>query len=201
MRTSRESVDDNEAHHLRLLLNEVFGEENLVAAVVWQKRDTPANDAKGLSVTHEYILVYQRSEAFGRNLLPRSDEQIENYKNPDNDPRGPWTRTSFIRKEVRPDRLYEVKNRAGRVRVPPPGTSWRVVPSLTSRDFEVLDSGQPREILDLFSDATSAASVALLVDGSGSMRLGAAHEASQQISEAVLNSLDASRDDLRLHYG
>lgn len=122
------SVDDNEAHHLRLLLNEVFGEENLVAAVVWQKRDTPANDAKGLSVTHEYILVYQRSEAFGRNLLPRSDEQIENYKNPDNDPRGPWTRTSLIRKEVRPDRLYEVKNRAGRVRVPPPGTSWRVAP-------------------------------------------------------------------------
>jgi VWFA-related protein len=74
----------------------------------------------------------------------------------------------------------------------------RVVPSLTSHDFEVLDGGQPRQILDLFSEQTAPASVALLIDGSGSMRIGAANEASRQISEAVLNSMDAQRDDAAL---
>lgn len=122
------SIDDREAHHLRVLLDELFGEANHAATIAWQKRDTPANDARGISVTHEYVLVYRRSEAFARNLLPRSDDQLANYKNPDGDPRGPWTRTSLIRKEERAGRRYAVKNPQGRERVPPAGTSWRVPP-------------------------------------------------------------------------
>jgi len=122
------SIDDHEVHHLRMLLNEVFGEENYYATIAWQKKDTPSNDAKGISVTHEYVVIYQRSDAFTRNLLPRTEDQLANYKNPDNDPRGPWTRTTLIRKEVRPERLFPVKNPKGRDRTPPPGTSWRIPP-------------------------------------------------------------------------
>ncbi len=122
------SIDDNEVHTLRTVLDELFGEENFVATFAWQKRDTPANDAKGVSVTHEYVVMYRRGEEFARNLLPRGEEQLQNYKNPDADPRGPWTRTSLIRKEHREGRDFPLRNPAGRERRPPPGTSWRGPP-------------------------------------------------------------------------
>ncbi len=122
------SIDDHEVHHLRMLLNEVFGEENLVATLAWQKKDSPSNDAKGISTTHEYVIIYQRAEDFRRKLLPRTEEQLSNYKNPDNDPRGNWTRTTLYRKEVRKDRCFQLTNPQGRKVAPPPGTSWRVDP-------------------------------------------------------------------------
>lgn len=126
------SIDDNEDSQLKHLLNEIFGEENFYATIVWQKKDTPSNDAKSMSTTHEYIKVYQKSSAFKRNLLPRSDEQLENYKNPDNDHRGPWIRTTLIRNEVREDRCYVLRNKLGREITPPPGTSWRMPPETYS---------------------------------------------------------------------
>ena len=122
------SIDDHEVHHLRMLMNEIFGEENFLATIAWQKKDSPSNDAKGISTTHEYVIIYQRSEAFQRRLLPRTEEQLKNYKNPDNDPRGAWTRTTLYRKEVRKDRCFELTNPNGRKISPPPGTSWRVDP-------------------------------------------------------------------------
>ena len=122
------SIDDHEVHHLRMLMNEIFGEENFVATIAWQKKDSPSNDAKGISTTHEYVIIYQRSEEFKRKLLPRTEEQLRNYKNPDNDPRGEWTRTTLYRKEVRKDRCFELTNPSGRQIPPPPGTSWRVDP-------------------------------------------------------------------------
>ena len=122
------SIDDNEVHDLRILMNEVFGEENFVATVAWQKKDSPSNDAKGISITHEYVMIYRGGDEFERNLLPRTEDQLNNYKNPDNDPRGNWTRTTLYRKEVRKDRCFELKNPKGRTIVPPPGTSWRVDP-------------------------------------------------------------------------
>jgi adenine-specific DNA-methyltransferase len=120
------SIDDHEVHNLRMLMNEVFGEENHYATIAWQKRDTPSNDAKGVSVNHEYVVVYRRSASFERNLIPRTDAQLLNYKNPDSDPRGPWIRTSLIRKQVRSGRIFPLTNPAGREVRPPPGTSWRV---------------------------------------------------------------------------
>ena len=122
------SIDDGEMHTLRALMDELFGEENLVATIAWQKKDTPSNDAKSISVTHEYVVAYARSEDFERLLIPRTDDQLANYKNPDSDPRGPWIRSTLIRKETRPDRRYVVTNPQGRERTPPPGTSWRVPP-------------------------------------------------------------------------
>ena len=122
------SVDDGEIHNLLFVLNEIFGEENHYATIAWQKKDTPSNDAIGISVTHEYVVVYARSEKFIRNLLARTEDQLANYKNPDNDPRGVWTRGSLTRKEFVERDYYGVTNPAGRKAFPPPGTSWRVSP-------------------------------------------------------------------------
>ena len=87
------SIDDHEVHNLRLLMNEVFGEENFVASFVWQSKDTPGNASGEVALTHNYVLLYKRSDAFHVRLLARTDEQLANYKNPDNDPRGPWLPT------------------------------------------------------------------------------------------------------------
>src|SRR5438874_4139975 len=85
------SIDDNEVHHLRALMDEVFGEENFVAELVWQKNDGPKNTAAQFSEDHEYLVVYARN---GPNWIPnrleRTEAMIARYKNPDKDPRGNW---------------------------------------------------------------------------------------------------------------
>jgi adenine-specific DNA-methyltransferase len=120
------SIDDNEVENLKLICNEIFGEQNFYGTIVWQKKDTPSNDAKGLSITHEYVVVYVRSSAFVRRLVQRTEAQLSVYKNPDNDPRGVWTRGALTRKEFVEKDYYPIKNPHGREVLPPPGTSWRV---------------------------------------------------------------------------
>ena len=86
------SIDDHEVHNLRLLMDEVFGGENFVASIIWQKNFSPKNTARHFSEDHDYILVYARnSECWTPELLPRTDEMEARYNNPDGDPRGPWT--------------------------------------------------------------------------------------------------------------
>ena len=86
------SIDDNEAHRLRCLLDEVFGEGNFVATAIWQKIFSPKNTAKYFSEDHDFILVYARDiERWEPNLLERREQAIDRYKNPDDDPRGPWS--------------------------------------------------------------------------------------------------------------
>ena len=86
------SCDDNEVHNLRCLMNEVFGEENFVATVIWQKVFSPKNSAKHFSEDHDYVLVYsRRAEDWRPALLSRTEEMEARYDNPDDDPRGPWT--------------------------------------------------------------------------------------------------------------
>jgi len=83
--------DDNEVHNLRLLMNEVFGEENFIEQIVWKKRSTPPND-KVIAASHEYVVIYCKNLDFvSLNLRPRTEEQLARYKNPDNHPKGPWT--------------------------------------------------------------------------------------------------------------
>lgn len=85
------SIDDDEQAYLKVLCDEVFGRGNFVCNVIWQKKHTRANDAKWFSDTHDFIMVYARDkEKWKRNLLPRTQENIEGYSNPDNDPRGVW---------------------------------------------------------------------------------------------------------------
>lgn len=128
------SIDDHEVHNLRHLMDEIFGPENFVAAVAWQRRDTPANDTSGFSVVHEYLVSYARDIAgLSPSLLPRTADQLANYKNPDQDPRGPWTRGAMTRPEYQVSGDYAVTNPKGRQIRPTASTSWRVSPSTYAR--------------------------------------------------------------------
>lgn len=103
------SIDDHEVHNLRALMNEIFGEENFVATVVWQKKYAVSNDDPGIAPMHDYIVVYQRSGVFERGLLPRTEKQDSRYTNPDDDPRGPWASDNYVSnksKEERPTLWY-----------------------------------------------------------------------------------------------
>ena len=119
------SIDDNEQHHLRMLMNEIFGEQNFVANFVWQSKDTPGNNSSGIADTHSYVLAYRKSNSFAPNLLERSEDQLANYSNPDDDPRGRWLGAPLTRSEHRDRDVYEIENGAGRMVMPPAGSSWR----------------------------------------------------------------------------
>ena len=86
------SIDDNEVDNLRKLGNEIFGEENFVATIIWQKVFSPKNSARWFSEDHDYIVVYAKTaEKWLPNALPKTAEMLARYKNQDNDSRGPWT--------------------------------------------------------------------------------------------------------------
>jgi adenine-specific DNA-methyltransferase len=106
------SIDDNEVHHLRSLMDEVFGEENFVSSVAWHKRVSPANDAKLFSNDHDHIVIYGRNlEAWVPNRLALNANQRENYQNPDDDPRGPWNSAAYTcakTAEERPNLYYAI---------------------------------------------------------------------------------------------
>jgi site-specific DNA-methyltransferase (adenine-specific)/adenine-specific DNA-methyltransferase len=98
------SIDDNEVAHLRAVMDEIFGQRNFVAVVTWQKRYAASNDSTGIPSMHDYILVYAKSSAFERNLLPRTEKQDKAYKNPDDDPRGPWKAADYTSNKTRQER-------------------------------------------------------------------------------------------------
>ena len=120
------SIDDNEQAFLKCVCDEIFGARNFVAQLVWQRTFATKNDAKYFSSEHEYILVYAAEiEKLKIKALPKSDKQLERYKNPDNDPRGPWISTDLLRMEHRDNSVYEVPTPQGKLYKPQPGTSWR----------------------------------------------------------------------------
>lgn len=107
------SIDDHEVHHLRMVMDEVFGEENFVACFVWEKRYSPPPDTKDVGYVHENILCYRRSEDFAAGLLPMTEEQSARYTNPDKDPRGPWKAADYTCRytaEERPNLFYPITN-------------------------------------------------------------------------------------------
>lgn len=121
------SIDDDECHYLKVLCDEVFGRRNFINNVIWEKKYSPQNDAKWLSDSHDHILVYAKNKEIWRpNLLPRTEEMNARYKNPDNDPRGPWKAGDLLRKDVQKSGLYEIITPSGRKCFPPAGRSWRV---------------------------------------------------------------------------
>jgi adenine-specific DNA-methyltransferase len=120
------TIDDHEVDNLRKVCNEVFGEENFVANIVWQKKFAPQNDAKFLSDNHDHILLFAKSkERWSRKLLPRNEKTNERYENPDNDPRGPWASSDLLRMEHRDNGVYVIMSPKGKQWKPEPGTSWR----------------------------------------------------------------------------
>ncbi len=120
------SIDDNEQAALKFICDEIFGASNFVCNVIWEKKYSPQNDAKYLSDSHDFILVYAKDKKIWRpNLLPRTDEMNARYKNPDNDPRGVWQSDNCLRKDVQPSGLFTITTPIGRKCDPPAGTSWR----------------------------------------------------------------------------
>jgi len=98
------SIDDGEVCNLRKVCDEIFGEENFVANVVWQKKYAVSNDDPGIAPMHDHILVYQKSGKFQRRLLPRNEKQLKRYKNIDNDPRGDWSSDNYVSNKSRYER-------------------------------------------------------------------------------------------------
>lgn len=120
------SIDDHEVDKLRWLCNEVFGEENFVATVIWQKVYSPKNSARHFSEDHDYVVIYARNAVeWTPNLLARSDEATARYDNPDNDPRGPWKAGDPTARNYYSEGEYEVTSPTGRKFSAPVGAYWR----------------------------------------------------------------------------
>ncbi|MHC1780437.1 MAG: site-specific DNA-methyltransferase [Bacteroidales bacterium] len=120
------SIDDNEVHNLRKVCDEIFGEVNFVANIVWQKKYAATNDSKGFSTTHDHIIVYQKSDLFNRNLLSRTEEQNAPYKNDDKDGRGLWRADNILVKSFSTSGVYPIVNpNTGVEFLPPEGSCWR----------------------------------------------------------------------------
>ena len=121
------SIDDNEQHRLRMVMDEIFGGENFVATIIWEKVYSPKSSAKYFSENHDFVAVYARNkEKFKLGLLPRTEEADSRYANPDNDPRGPWKPSDLSARNPYSKGTYSIKCPGGRVvKGPPPGNFWR----------------------------------------------------------------------------
>lgn len=120
------SCDDNEIHNLKALMNEVFGEENFVANIIWQKVYAPKNSARHFSEDHDYIVTYARhADTWRPELLPRTEDQDAHYANPDNDPRGPWRADGMSGRNYYSKGIYSIRCPSERViDGPPQGRYW-----------------------------------------------------------------------------
>jgi adenine-specific DNA-methyltransferase len=120
------SIDDNEVDNLRKVCDEIFGPENFIATVIWQKVFSPKNTAAYFSEDHDYIIVYaKQKETWEPQLLPRSEETVARYGNPDNDPRGPWMSGAIQARNYYSKGQYEVTSPSGKKFSNPKGTYWR----------------------------------------------------------------------------
>ena len=128
------SIDDTEVDNLKKVCSEIFGEENFVANIVWQKKYSPQNDATYFSDMHDHILVYAKQRKSSKNdsngwnidFLPRSDEQNAAYKNPDNDPRGVWKSVDLSVKTYSKPNDSSITTPSGRIVTPPASRCWQV---------------------------------------------------------------------------
>ncbi|HRG74203.1 MAG TPA: site-specific DNA-methyltransferase [Leptospiraceae bacterium] len=129
------SIDDDEAHYLKVIMDEIFGRKNFVNNVIWEKKFSPQNDAKWLSDSHDHIICFAKNKEIWRpNLLIRSDGANARYKNLDNDPRGTWASGDISVKTYTEKTDYPITLPSGRIVEPPKGTCWRV----TKEKFEEL---------------------------------------------------------------
>ncbi|MCO1447601.1 site-specific DNA-methyltransferase [Burkholderia multivorans] len=135
------TIDDNEAHYLKVLCDEIFGRGNFVSNVVWQKKFSPQANSVWLSDSHDHVIVYAKSKEIWRpNLLPRTAEADSRYSNPDNDPRGPWTSGDFtisltggqrgaqFAKTGVSENIFEITTPSGRKLMPTKGRCWAASP-------------------------------------------------------------------------
>lgn len=118
------AIDDNEQANLKLLCDNIFGEDNFLASIIWQHSIQPKGYAGTFSVHHNYILCYQKTDAYVLNSLPRTEEDNKAYSNPDNDPRGRW-RSGDVRNALyRPNLIYDIITPSGKI-IKPCANGWR----------------------------------------------------------------------------
>jgi len=122
------TLDDNEHAYCKVMCDEIFGRQNFVANIIWQKNYAPKSTAKHFSVDQDYALVYAKdAENWKPNLMPRSEKQDKAYKNPDKDPRGPWKASDLSARNYYSKGIYPITGPNGRVIAgPPAGNYWRV---------------------------------------------------------------------------
>ena len=122
------SIDDSEVDNLKKMCNEIFGEENFLANLVWEKRYTRSNDAKLMASVIEYVLLYRKSDLLSKLREPRNEKSDSFYSNSDNDPRGPWTSVSYVSqrtKTQRPNLSYKIKNPITGISIEHPTNAWK----------------------------------------------------------------------------
>lgn len=120
------SIGDREVHHLRDVMDEIFGPENFSTTVIWEKADSPRNTARQFSEDHDFVLVYSRNSEWAPKKLPRTEEANSIYANPDNDSRGDWIPGDPFANKPYSKGLYTITGPTGRKFSPPPGRFWRV---------------------------------------------------------------------------
>ena len=120
------SIDDNEGHYLKVVMDEVFGRKNFIDTVIWRKNYSPKSSARHFSSDHDYILVFSKNaDAFQPNLMPRTEKQNKAYRNPDDDPRGPWKTSDLSARNPYSLGTYSITTPRGRVIAgPPKGRYW-----------------------------------------------------------------------------
>jgi site-specific DNA-methyltransferase (adenine-specific)/adenine-specific DNA-methyltransferase len=133
------SIDDNESHYLKMLVDEIFGRRNFVANIVWQKRTSP-DMRLAMSDGHEHVLLFAKSaDGVRLNRVPKTAKQVAQYKNTDGDPRGPWVSSDYTAQGYRPNQMYTIRTPGGVEHSPPPGVCWKNVESVF---LELLKDGR-----------------------------------------------------------
>ena len=122
------SIDDNEGHYLKVVMDEVFGRRNFIDTVIWRKNYSPKSSARHFSSDHDYILIFSKNaDAFQPNLMPRTERQNKAYKNPDDDPRGLWRPNNLAARNYYSKGTYAIRCPSGRlIEGPPAGSYWRI---------------------------------------------------------------------------
>lgn len=121
------SIDDNEQRNLKNICDEIFGSSNFIAQLIWERAYSPKNDAKYISNSHDYVLMYALDlEKFTIGRLPRTEEANARYSNPDNDPRGVWKASDMSVKTYTSSCDYKITTPSGKIVEPPAGRCWRL---------------------------------------------------------------------------
>lgn len=126
------SIDDNEQANLKLMCDEIFGQKNFIANIIWQKRTSP-DARKRISNGHEYIMLYAKDASDltqTLRLAPLDEADARKYRNPDNDPNGPWVSVDFTAQGFRPNQMYQITTPSGKVIDPPEGRCWKNLESV-----------------------------------------------------------------------
>ena len=131
------TIDDNEAHYLKVLCDEIFGRQNFIASIIWRKNYSPKSTARHFSDDHDYVLVFAKEgNSWTPNPMPRSEKQDAAYRNPDNDPRGRWKPGDLSARNYYSKGIYPITTPTGRIISGPPNKNYWRVDELKFREMD-----------------------------------------------------------------